>query len=259
MEQARLGPASTMWCWSASGRIRLTVSAATSARATGSSDRVSRPASMAAMSSTSLMRLSRCRAPDMMWPRLSRCSSPRSSRSSSWAKPRMAFRGVRSSWLIRDRYSLLASLACSAASLARRRSSSRAAWPVTSRETTSRPSGVARGRLCASRVTQCPSAWRTRTRTSALSSWPVSTRRWVARNCSRSSGWTNSELRALRPTRWSGGRPRIRSAAGLTDRIRPPASRIVMMSGDALMTAWRVASRSRMASSACLRSVTSMA
>ena len=33
------------------------------------------PASMAAMSSTSLMRPSRCRAPDRMWPRFSRCSA----------------------------------------------------------------------------------------------------------------------------------------------------------------------------------------
>jgi len=169
-----LGPTRTIWCWSARGRIRLTVSAATSARATGSRDSDSRPASMAAMSSTSLMRLSRCRAPDMMWPRLSRCSVSRSSRSSSWANPRMAFSGVRSSWLMRDRYSLLASLACSAASLARRRSSSSLACSVTSRETISRPSGAARARLCASRVSQCPSTWRTRTRTEALSRSPLS-------------------------------------------------------------------------------------
>ena len=36
----------------------------------------------------------------------------------SWANPRMAFRGVRSSWLMRDRNSLLARLARSASSLA---------------------------------------------------------------------------------------------------------------------------------------------
>jgi hypothetical protein len=32
--------------------------------------------------------------------------------------------------------------------------------------------GAARGRLCASRVSQCPSAWRTRMRTAALSRSP---------------------------------------------------------------------------------------
>jgi len=53
-------------------------------------------------------------------------------------------------------------------------------------------------------------------------------------------------------------RPRIRSAAGLMERMPPTASRMVMMSGEALMTACRVASRSRTASSACRRSVTSM-
>jgi hypothetical protein len=53
--------------------------------------------------------------------------------------------------------------------------------------------------------------------------------------------------------------PRIRWAAGLMERTAPSASRMEMMSGEALITAWRVASRSRRTSSACLRSVTSMA
>jgi hypothetical protein len=87
------GPTSTILCWSASGPIRLTDSAATSATATGSSDSDSRPASMAAMSRTSLMSASRCRAPERMWWRLSRWSSVSSSSSSSWAKPRIALRG----------------------------------------------------------------------------------------------------------------------------------------------------------------------
>ena len=53
--------------------------------------------------------------------------------------------------------------------------------------------------------------------------------------------------------------PEDLQAAGLIERMAPSASRMVMMSGEALITAWRVASRSRTASSACLRSVTSMA
>ncbi len=48
-----------------------------------------------------------------------RCSSVSSSISSSWANPRMAFMGVRSSWLTRDRNRLLAWLPASAASRAR--------------------------------------------------------------------------------------------------------------------------------------------
>ena len=136
------GLTSSTWCWSASGRIRLTASATTSATATGSSDSGSRPASMAAMSSTSLIKASRCRAAFRMKWRFSFCSSVRSSSSSSWANPRMAFSGVRSSWLIRDRYSLLAAFALSAASLASRSSMERCRTSSSTRALRSRRSAA---------------------------------------------------------------------------------------------------------------------
>jgi hypothetical protein len=100
------------------------------------------------------------------------------------------------------------------------------------------PGRGGQGPAVASRVSQCPSAWRARRRTAACSAWPVSTRRWASLNRSRSSGWMMSEPKALRPTRSSGGRPRIRWTAGLMERMPPSASRMVMMSGEALMTAW---------------------
>jgi hypothetical protein len=86
----------------------------------------------------------------------------------------------------------------------------------------------------------------------------VSTRRWASVNRSRSSGWMMSEAKALWPTRSSDDRPRIRWTAGLMERMPPSASKMAMMSGEALMTACRVASRPRTASSACRRSVTSI-
>ena len=53
-----------------------------------------------------------------MWSTLSTCSWVRSSSWSSWPNPRIALSGVRSSWLMRDRNSLLAVLARSASRLA---------------------------------------------------------------------------------------------------------------------------------------------
>jgi len=77
---------------------------------------------MRAMSSTSSINLRRWRPPFTIYPTLSPCSGLRESISSTWAKPRMAFSGVRSSWLIRERNSLFARLAVSALNSAALRS-----------------------------------------------------------------------------------------------------------------------------------------
>ncbi len=108
----------------ASGLIRLTVCSMTSATDTGSVESDRCPDSMRVMSSTSLIRLSRCRPPLRIWRTLSACSASSSSSSSTWAKPRIALSGVRRSWLMRDRNSLFARLARSASSRASCTSSS---------------------------------------------------------------------------------------------------------------------------------------
>ena len=64
--------------------------------------------------------------------RLAPAPAGSSARASSWAKPRMVFSGVRSSWLMRDRNSLLARLARSASSLARASAASARLRSVTS-------------------------------------------------------------------------------------------------------------------------------
>ncbi len=109
-----------------------TTSPSTSPTATGSTEIVMPPASILARSSTSSIRRSRCSPPRSTWCSRSSwrgASGSLRSRSSSWANPRIALSGVRSSWLIDDRNSLLAALARSAASRARRSSS---AWSTSS-------------------------------------------------------------------------------------------------------------------------------
>jgi hypothetical protein len=86
--------------------------------AIGSSDKDKRPASMRAMSRTSLIRSSKCSPALRIWSTDSTCGSLSSSICMTWANPRTALSGVRSSWLMRDRNSLLARLARSASCLA---------------------------------------------------------------------------------------------------------------------------------------------
>ncbi len=119
---------------SATGASNVVTSSRTSLTSTGSVDRLTRPASIREMSSTSLMSDSRWRPATWIWSTLDACSAGSSSISSSWAKPRMALSGVRSSWLIRDRNSLLAWLARSAPNEAWRSDCSRCIRSVTSRE-----------------------------------------------------------------------------------------------------------------------------
>src|SRR5665811_1331036 len=104
---------------SASGCINATASWTSSPVWTGSREMAIIPTSIRDRSSTSLISASRCR------PALRMCSTASASSwsmaeeiSRSWPNPRMAFSGVRSSWLMRDRNSLFAMLARVASSLA---------------------------------------------------------------------------------------------------------------------------------------------
>ena len=121
----------------ASGTTIVSASSTEERRSTDSSVTVIWPDSTRDRSSTSLTSASRC-APafSMCWMRASCCSDGGSAVSSrsSWEKPRTAFSGVRSSWLMRDRNSVFARLDASSASRACR--SARAVCrPVTSRRT----------------------------------------------------------------------------------------------------------------------------
>ena len=108
------------------------ISAAASATAAGSSTSASStpcwPCSMRERSRMSLIRSSRCQHASWMW-RVCAGSASVSPRSSAWllscAKPSTAFSGVRSSWLMRERNSLFAWLASSAAARARSASAMR--------------------------------------------------------------------------------------------------------------------------------------
>ncbi len=105
----------------ASGAIMPSHSASTSASSTGSIDRLTAPASTFARSRISLISVSRCRPDFRMWPENSSfCSGVvgMSFDARIWAKPRMAFSGVRSSWLIDDRNADFAWLAFLASSIA---------------------------------------------------------------------------------------------------------------------------------------------
>ena len=89
--------------------------------------KVSLPASILAMERTSLMRPRRCSPALRIRPRLFWMAGlAPGSRRVSWAKPRMAFRGVRSSWLMLARKVLLARLASCAFC------SDRSSWEVRS-------------------------------------------------------------------------------------------------------------------------------
>ena len=216
--------------------------------------------SMRAMSSTSLMSESR-------WsPALAICStysvlgSSSSSSSRSWAKPSMALSGVRSSWLTRERNSLLALLARSACSLARRSACSRAIWSVMSRLTITMPSWVPSGAVITwawdSMVTHTPSAVFPRNRRVtrlARPSWSWARRSAVS---ARSSGWTTSTRRWSTSTRV--GYPKIRSKAMLVVRMVPSSSRIVMTSGEAPMTVDSTRSRAATLATASFTSVMSV-
>jgi hypothetical protein len=95
-------------------------SSITSASDTGSLDIVSLPDSISARSRISLINSSRYQPALMIWSMLRRCVvvGAGAPDSSSCANPRIAFSGVRSSWLMLERKSDLARLAFSAAAIA---------------------------------------------------------------------------------------------------------------------------------------------
>ena len=117
---------------SARSRIISATSRTMAPRSNGADSSCSLPASILAISSTSLMSASRCSPLRLMISSLSCSPAVRSgSRRMRLEKPRMAFKGVRSSWLILARNTLLALLAASAASRAMSSSDVRC-WTVSS-------------------------------------------------------------------------------------------------------------------------------
>ena len=104
----------------ACGSIIARHSSIASASDTGSGDRVTLPDSISARSSTSLINSSRYQPALRIWSRLRFCGNVGGGvpDSSSWAKPRIAFSGVRSSWLMLEMKSVFARLALSAAAIA---------------------------------------------------------------------------------------------------------------------------------------------
>ncbi len=95
-------------------------SSITSSSETGSSESVSLPDSMSARSRISLIRSSRYQPDLRIWSMCFFCVGVGAGEpvSRSWAKPRIALSGVRSSWLMPERKSDFAWLAFSAASMA---------------------------------------------------------------------------------------------------------------------------------------------
>ena len=150
----------------AMGLVSSSASDTISSTRTGASVSSRYPDSMRAMSSTSSMRSRRWRPALRMWSTASACWAGMSSICRSWANPRMELRGVRSSWLMRDRKSLLALLAFSAESRDTCRRCSDSSLSVMSRDTTTAPAKWPSASRTAwareSTVTQCPSAWRAR-------------------------------------------------------------------------------------------------
>ena len=117
---------------SARSRIISATSRTMAPRSNGADLSCSRPASILAISSTSLMRVSRYSPLRLMISSRSCWLGDTSgSRRMRLEKPRMAFKGVRSSWLILARNTLLALLAASAASRAMSSSDVRC-WTVSS-------------------------------------------------------------------------------------------------------------------------------
>ena len=118
----------------------------------------------------------------------------------------MALSGVRSSWLIRDRYSLLAAFARSASALASRRARSARLRSVTSRATTDIPSTLAspsRGAAVRDTLNAWPSARRCRV-SMVTRSEPAIRRSRATASSARSVGTT---IENGWPTASSAGRP----------------------------------------------------
>ena len=90
----------------------------TASRAKSVCSSARRPASIFDKSRMSLMMESRCRAASLILLSRSPCSIVGDARCNRWVRPRMAFIGVRISWLMLARNALFARLALSAAALA---------------------------------------------------------------------------------------------------------------------------------------------
>ena len=142
----------------------------------GTLSMVSLPASILEKSRMSLTITSKESADDLTNCRYSRCSSESAVPKAISVMPMMPFIGVRISWLMLARKSLLLRLADSAASLASVSCVSSILWAVTSvRRQTVIPSGV---RLL---------SWRSHKSPICISASPVPSRHWLSRLATHSS------------------------------------------------------------------------
>ena len=142
---------SNFFCWARTARGSNALSMQSS-REKGTLSRSSRPASIFEKSRMSLMIPSKDSADDRTISRYSRCSGLSSVSSASSVMPRIPFMGVRISWLMLARNSLLARLAASAACLASTRRCSAARCLVMSSITPTYPCKIpsvpASARVC---------------------------------------------------------------------------------------------------------------
>ncbi len=255
------GPSRWTPARSANGPTRPTTSARIrpASTDTGCSDRCgdsTRPTSR-----TSLMRRRRWSPARRIWSTWPAIGGSSASTSRSCPKPRMAFSGVRSSWLIRERNSVLAWLARSASSLADLSSASRAMRSDTSRLTITtaslRSCSSSMSWAWASIVTHRSSERRTRKRSVDRRSSAVvsATNPWrtppMSRGCTMSKRHLSTMVRV--------GCPKTRSNATLVLRMVPSSSAMVITSGEAPMTVESTRSRAARVAVARVSSVMSVA
>ena len=225
---------------SASGRTSARHSSTSAAGAIGSVRSCTPPDSTVARSSTSSISASRRRPARRISPTVSDWPVGSVAMPSSWLKPRIAFSGVRSSWLIRDRNSVLAALACSARAVAAASSAVRSAtrassaalsscsWRscslrvVTSCSMPFIDSGERSGARDATCTRPCsqiqpPFACRTRNSSSRLSMRPSTRSRKRALRPGRSSGCTHSRIMSsIGASAAAGSAPTSAGNCGLT-------------------------------------------
>ena len=170
------------------------------------SSSASLPASILDRSRMSLMSCSRCWAAVVSLSMRSRARPSWQSRRIRWARPMMAFIGVRISWLMLARKALLARLAASAASRASRSASAACFCSVLSMAITTRPTTTPSrqsGRQCTwahCRVPSCAMSARSKCWAWPASATPRSGAQALSSRCGTSSdGKRPSVVSGLRP------------------------------------------------------------
>ena len=182
----------------------------------GSSVSCTAPDSMRARSRVSLIRSSRCQPARWICCVHSRwwaANAGSRSRPSNWAKPIMALSGVRSSWLMRDRNSLLAWLAASACCSARSDASRRRCSVMSSTTATMRSVRPLASRMAVALTRAVMLLSRRRTASTTLRASPRTRSRRMRRISPVSSACTSSATEW--PSNWGGVRPVMAHRRGL--------------------------------------------